>query len=130
MDAHINRRRFERFQLPTGYTPIVVRPLGCEKGRMDGHAYDISEGGVRFELDRPVPAGTVVAMRITLPTPPRAAATSPEAVFAFGNVVRLDDEADEPGPVRMAVVFTRFPHAEDKARLLNHLSAGRYARAA
>lgn len=126
MDAHINRRRFERFRLPTGYTPIVVRPLGGERGRLDGHAYDISEGGVRFELDRPVPAGTVVAMRIVLPAP----AAPSKAVFAFGNVVWLNDDPDEPGPVRMAAVFTRFPHAEDRERLMGHLAAGRYARAA
>jgi hypothetical protein len=123
----INRRNFERFRLPVGYTPIAVRPLAHEKCRLEGHAYDISEGGVRFELDRPVPAGTPVAMRIAIPTPDPSAR---RAVFVFGNVVWLNDDPDEPGPVRMAAVFTRFPSAGDKERLLNHLATGRYARAA
>lgn len=126
MAPPVNRRQFERFRLPVGYTPIAVRPLRAQQARLVGHAYDISEGGVRFELDRPVPAGTRVAMRIGLPTPTGPA----RAVFAFGNVVWLNDDPDEPGPVRMAAVFTRFPHAADRQRLLDHLSSGRRARAA
>ena len=125
-----NRRRFERFMLPAAYTAIAIRTLDSDTFDFEGHTYDISEGGLQFELDRGFEAGTQVAIKIELPDAVLAAGdVGPgRAVFAFGNIVWMDDS--EPGPVRMAVVFTRFARAGDRERLLRTFAAGRLRRAA
>lgn len=130
-DANVNRRKFERFRVSPMYTPITVREGGMVEGEFgEGHAYDLSEGGVQFELDRFVLPGTAVTVQITLPTggamwddlgPGRS-------VLAFGNVIWADES--EPGPVRHAVAFTTFARVGDKERLLKQLGSGRFARAA
>lgn len=126
-----NRRRFERFALPAQYTPISLRFLDSEHFTLDGHAYDISEGGIQFELDRGIEPGTAVALQVTLPV--SAWTDCPDlgpgrSIFVFANVVWLDD--GEPGPVRMAAVFSRFARAGDRERLLRQISSGRIRRAA
>jgi hypothetical protein len=123
----INRRRFERFSLPVGYSPVTVRLVADDTYAFDGHAYDVCEGGVRFELDRLIEPGTPVSLRITFPG---AGDEESRSVLVVANVVWALDDPDEPGPVRMAAAFTRFASAADKARLLDQLGAGRYARAA
>ena len=124
-----DRRAHVRYTLPAMYTRLTLRPLDTEEFLWDGHAYDISEGGVRFELDRPVEPGTPVAVRIDLPASIAERRTERRSVFAFANIVWLEDE-DDPGPAQMAAVFTRFAREGDKELLLRRLSAGRYARAA
>jgi hypothetical protein len=115
-----NRRRFERFSVLPMYTRISV----CAGGRdYSGHVYDVSEGGVRFELDEPVAPGTPVTLEIGLPG-------SGGAIRARGNVVWASVDPDEPGPTRMAAAFTAFEQAADREALLRHLSSGRLARAA
>lgn len=125
----INRRQFPRFQLEAMYTPIAVRLLDSEIFTIEGHAYDISEGGIRFELDRAVAPGTRIAMQITLPNHDISEPGPGRSVFVFANVVWLEDE-DEPGPVRMAAVFTHFARANDKDRLIRQFATGRYRAAA
>ncbi len=123
------RRRFPRFELMAGYSPLKVRLLDSEVFDIDGFGYDISEGGLRFEADRGIEPGTTVALQITLPTM-HANSTGPgRAVFVFANVVWIEDE-DEPGPVKMAAVFTRFARVGDRERLLGELRTGRYRLAA
>lgn len=112
------------------YTPVSVRLLTDEKFSLEGHAYDICEGGAQFELDRGLEPGSPIALQITLP---RSVAgdeiTGPgRSIFVFGNVVWLDDS--EPGPVRMAIAFTRFARAGDRERLLDSLTRQRVSRAA
>jgi hypothetical protein len=129
LDANSNRRRFERLSLPAAYTPVQVRLLENEKFTLEGHAYDLSEGGCQFELDHPIAPGTPIAMQIELPTQFGEVETGPgRAVFVLGNVVWLDDS--EPGPVRMAVAFTRFARAGDRERLEARLSRALSRRAA
>lgn len=129
MNPCVNRRRFERFRLPPMYTPIAIRPMAAGEPGLDGHAYDISEGGVRFEVDHAIAPGTPVAIEITLPAVQET--KEPERrVQAFGSVVWTDEDPDEPGPVRMAAVFTRFAGLADRARLLGQLSSGGFSRAA
>lgn len=125
-----NRRQFERFMLPAAYTAIAIRTLDSETFDWEGHTYDISEGGLQFELDRGLEPGTPVAMKIELPDAVLAAGNvgPGRAVFVFGNIVWMDDS--EPGPVRMAVAFTRFARAGDRERLLRTFAAGRLRRAA
>ncbi|MFZ4576220.1 MAG: PilZ domain-containing protein [Phycisphaerales bacterium] len=122
-ESSINRRRFERFALSPMYTPVSVRLLENECFSLEGHAYDISEGGCRFELDRGIEAGTQVAMQITMATGLASDDIGPgRSIFVFGNIIWLDDE--ESGPVRMAIAFTRFARAGDRDRLLRQMSAG------
>lgn len=126
-----DRRRFARFRMPAAYTPVLVRLHDETVFVRAGHAYDISEGGIRFELDDPIEPGTPVAMQIELPrgVGPAEALDGPgRAVFVMGNVVWTDDS--EPGPVRMALAITRFARAGDQERLRARLASGRYAAAA
>ncbi len=48
----------------------------------------------------------------------------------LANVAWVHDDADEPGPVRMAAAITRFADASDKARLIEQIGGRRWARAA
>lgn len=128
MSVSLNRRRFERFALPPMYTAVIVKPVDGEGAGLVGHAYDISEAGIRFELDQPLPAGTQVVIAIELPV---GAAPRPERIVSvIANVIWVSEDPDEPGPARMAAAFTRFARASDRERLLGALSSGRFARAA
>ncbi len=114
----VNRRRFERFHLDPGFTPVRVR---TGAGAMDGHTYDISEGGVQFELDHPVAVGSSVMIEIELPAPLVGSREMVNRVVgAEADIVWADDS--EPGPARMAAVFTRFAREADRERLHRALS--------
>lgn len=125
----LNRRRHPRFQLEPMYTPVAVRLLESEVFDNEGHAYDISEGGLRFESDRPIKPGTKVALQITLPNLDSHEIGPGRCVFVFANVVWIEDE-DMPGPYKMAAVFTHFARAGDRDRLLRQFATGRYRAAA
>src|SRR5438309_785439 len=86
----INRRRFERLRLQPMYTTLTLCRLDNQR-ILEGHSYDISEGGVQFELDEPVEAGTPVAIEIALPR----AGRGPTTIEVLGNVVWMDES--EPG---------------------------------
>jgi hypothetical protein len=107
-----NRRQADRLALPAGYTPVAVRTLGKNKKSYTGHAYDLSVGGVMFELDHGIDPGTAVSIAITLPA---SLGDAGRDVTVFGNVVWLDDS--DVGPVRMAIAFTRFAQEGDDFRL-------------
>lgn len=127
----VDRRVQARFRVNPGYTPVELRVHPEERFSMSGHIYDISEGGVRFELDFPVPAGSAVSLKIDLPVHllESGGDIGPgRAVFVTGNVVWCD--TDEPGPARMAVAITRYDRAGDRERLIRAMTAGRYLRAA
>ena len=113
------------------YTCVDVRPLSSDEYQWSGHAYDISLGGLRFELDHPIEPGTRVAIRIELPGAERLRLLERRPVYAFATVVWLEEEdLDHPGPVRMACVFERFVIPGDQQRLLDRLASGRYSLAA
>src|SRR5262249_37434372 len=113
--AAADRRQWPRFTLPAGYTAIKVRRMDSPNFDIEGFADVISEGGVRFELDEPVAPGNPIEMQLRLPGLQESAYGPGRAVYVFANVVWLEDE-DEPGPVKMAAVFTRYASAEDEAR--------------
>lgn len=129
MHVDNERRRFDRYDLPAMYSRLLVRTLDSDEFEWEGHAYDISEGGVQFELDRAIAPGTPIAMRIDLPQSAYERSTSRRSVFAFANVVWIEDE-DELGPVRLAAVFTRFCREGDLEALRKKIANGRYALAA
>ena len=124
-----NRRRFPRFALQPAYTPIAARTLDSETFDFEGHAYDISEGGVQFELDRAIKPGTKIALAITLPTMNSRNIGPGRAIYVFANVIWTDND-DVDGPVRIAAVFTRFARAGDQERLRNEFRTGQYRAAA
>lgn len=129
--AHVNRRRFDRYVLPSMYTQVAVRLLDEERFNYEGHAYDISKGGLRFELDRPIEPGTQIALRITLPGASMLRVVERKPVFAMGNVVWLhEDDLEQPGPVRMACVFRNFCQPGDEERLMRRLKSGQFSLAA
>ncbi len=131
MERAKDRRQHTRYVLPSMYTTVEVRPLDSEKFQWQGHAYDISEGGMRFELDHAVEPGTKIAMRLQLPGADRLALTERRPVYVFANVVWVEqDDLEHSGPVRMACVFTRFVMPGDRDRLQGRLTSGRYSRAA
>ena len=136
-DLITNRRRHERFLLPPAYTEVAARLMDEGGFEREGHAYDLSEGGIMFEMDRPIAPGSEVNLRITLPGIVPASARSRDgielgpgrAVFVVARVIWTDDD-EVNGPVRMAAAFTRFCRVGDRERLLQRLQTGRYARAA
>lgn len=125
----IDRRQYPRFVLEPMYTPIAVRVDDDGAFDIEGHAYDISEGGVRFELDRPVPPGSRIAMQITLPSVFDGDIGPGRTILVFANVVWLEED-DELPPHRMAAVFTHFARAGDRDRLVRQFATGRYRAAA
>lgn len=111
-EAQDNRRRADRMNLPAGYTPVAVKPLNGRGRGLNGHAYDLSVGGVMFELDHGIEPGTAVSVDLTLPA---SLGETERKVRVTGNVVWLDDS--DVGPVRMAVAFTRFDREGDVIKL-------------
>ncbi|USN98569.1 MAG: PilZ domain-containing protein [Phycisphaeraceae bacterium] len=131
MSQQIDRRRHPRFSVSPSYTPVRLRLMTEDSFARPGHAYDISEAGIRFEMDIPVEPGTPVAMEIMLPEQPGMLHTNDgpgRAVFVLGNVVWCDVE--EPGPAQMALAVTRYARSGDKERLMRRLTTGVYARVA
>ena len=127
-----DRRVFPRFQLQPMYTPLAIAAVGDQsEGAFanEGHAYDISEGGVRFEAEHPIPPGSSVQMRITLPNLSTHDLESNRTILVTANVVWLEDE-DQPGPYKMAATFHSFVRLADRDRLLRHFATGRYRAAA
>lgn len=124
-----DRRQYPRFVLEPMYTPLAVRTQDNEAFDIEGHAYDISEGGARFELDRPFPPGTKLAMQITLPSISDSDIGPGRTILVFANVVWLDED-DQVPPHKMAAVFTHFARAGDRERLIRQFATGRYRAAA
>ncbi len=100
------------------YTPVRVRVADGGRGALDGHCYDVSAGGLQFELDHAVPAGTAIVVDLVLPALPGGECAARRAVRAMANVVWTDES--EPGPVRMAAAFTGFASDEDRRALVGH----------
>ena len=125
---HVNRRRHERFSVPPMYTALTVNVVGEPKMQLDGHCYDLSEGGVQFELDDALPAGTPIELSIELPNGMLGQPEQERVVRVVGNVVWNDQT--EPGPVRLAAVFSKFVAGVDKDRLFRHIAGGHLTRAA
>ncbi len=127
----IDRRIHERFTVSPMYTAVRVRLESEAEYTRDGHAYDISEGGLRFELDHPVELGTPVIMELELPRAGLWASTDDgpgRTIELKANVVWCDTE--EPGPARMAAAVSEFITEGDKPRLMRLLTSGQFLRAA
>ncbi|MSR68843.1 MAG: PilZ domain-containing protein [Phycisphaerales bacterium] len=122
-----NRRAADRFAPRVGYSRVVIVPDGVEPNPnadkesadspFEGHAYDVSLNGLRFELDEPLEEGTKVDVELHLPGLLRSIRTK-------GRIVRVFDEDGDQGPKRMAVTFQSFENPVDASRLTTHLGSG------
>lgn len=123
-NIHTNRRRHERFTLAPMYTTVLAEWM-TPNGRQEstGHAYDVSEGGLRLEIDERLEPGTVVQVTMCLPGQARP-------IRASGSVVRTYDKADDPGPCRIALNLDRFVTPLDRQALFGCLGSGALPRAA
>jgi c-di-GMP-binding flagellar brake protein YcgR len=111
------RRRHTRFKVVPMYSHVHVRRANSSGPALEGHLYDISVGGVRFELDEPLADGEQVTIEIGLPG-------CQELIQATGKVVRINDADDDPGPRRMALRFDSFADDRSKQALLRYLGDG------
>ena len=91
-------REHTRYALNAAYTSVAVRREGEDQYTHMGHAYDISKGGMRVELDEPLQQGERVDLKVSLP------GEQVIQIHASGVMVRLHDE-EELGPVRMGLSF-------------------------
>jgi hypothetical protein len=125
-DSKKSRRAHERLRVPPMYTSVTACrdvPAVAGSEEMLGHVYDISEAGVRIELDEALQPGEPVALSLDLPG-------SSGSVAASARVVWVHDQLDDPGPRRMALRFTEFGDDADRERLVAYLSRERDRQAA
>lgn len=121
--ATTDRRNAERFRLETALVFVVVGAHGDTpetKGHFEGHAYDISDSGIRVELDAALPVGTPVDVSMQFPG-------CGAAIRLVGTVARLFDEIDDPGPRRMGLHAHAATEADARrlSRLLDQAALGR-----
>lgn len=117
-----DKRQFPRRSLPVGYAEVRVRRSGKQRFSLTGHAYDISAGGVRFELDHGLDDGEEVDIRVVLP------GREPHEVRAHGSVVRFHDPG-EAGPVRMGMTFMEMTNPADRLLIDSYVREGKLAAA-
>lgn len=115
MQSGVETRQSPRLRLPAMYTLIRLRRKGETRFNQTGYIYDISQTGMRFELDEPIEPGTQVEFRALLP------GSQTTTFSATGTMVRMHDDINEPGPMRMAVEFDRFKTTIDRQKLSEYL---------
>ncbi len=108
-------RRHPRVKLPAMYTLVRVRPAGSARYRWTGYVYDISQSGMRLELDDALPEGTRVEVRVMLP------GNQQTTFSATGQIVRNHEDDPAAGPVRMGMTFEAFPFLGDERRLGDYI---------
>ena len=94
----------------SGFTVMDELPAGA----LEGHGYDVSLTGMRFELDEALSLGTEVEIQLF-------PAGDAQPVRMRGVVVRVFSRDDDPGPRRMAVQFTAFDSPKDRERLARRI---------
>lgn len=120
----LDRRQHERFAMPHQYTGITVQPAGSMTvGELSGHVYDISESGIRLELDQALAIGSDVSFQLDLPM-------GHGCVTGSATVVWVNSEDDDPGPRRCALHIRSFLSPADLARLTGYLGQVQPSRAA
>lgn len=110
-------RTAPRLRVPAMYTLVRARQVGETKYPWTGYIYDVSESGMRFELDEPIEPGTQLEVRAMLPGAMHTTFT------ATGTVVRIHDTEEDHmgGPVRMAMNFDQYTTETDRRRVTNYL---------
>ena len=111
------RRRHDRFTVEPMYSSVTVRRISrgvLASEATEGHVYNVSLGGMRFELDEPLPKGALISIELELPG-------CDALICATARIVRLFSEIDDPGPRRMAIEFESFAQ-DSRVTLERHLS--------
>ena len=108
-------RQSPRIRLPAMYTLLRLRKKGEARYNQTGYIYDISQTGMRFELDDPIEPGTELEFRALLPV------GQTTTFSAQGHLIRMHDDLHEVGPVRMAMHFDSFKSNMDKQKLAEYL---------
>lgn len=108
-------RQQPRLKVSAAYSMLRVRMAGETDYRWNGHIYDVSMSGMRFEIDDALEPGTRVEVRGLLPGQNNA------QFSATGRIVRYHDEGPEAGPTRMGMVFEEFSTRTDESRLAHYL---------
>lgn len=129
-----DRRAHTRFPLKPMYSGIEVKLASSAENSepYEGHAYDISRGGVSFELDDIIEPGTPILLRLTLPEWLLGLVEGEEdltSVQVRGTVVWADNDGVN-GPVRMAATFHAFGSDAERELFLRTLKSRRHAIAA
>jgi len=119
--VRMNRRDANRIAVTPAYSSVAVVPADGG-AKLVGHVYDISEKGLRFEVDRALPVGASIELELLVPPE--------ESIRVTARIVRVFDEADDPGPRRMGAEFTGFGSPDDAARLEGLLDSIHLIRAA
>ena len=117
-------RQSSRLKLSAMYSSIHVRPRHSRQFCWSGHIYEVSDAGLRFELDHPVALGKPVDVRATLPG--RNATT----VNLSGRIVRYHDDPDDPGPIRVGMKIDSFSTEDDRRLWLDYIRSSRLSQAA
>jgi len=109
---------------------VVVRPVlsSAIESEIEGGAFDVSEHGAQFELERPLDPGTQLAMRIDIPHTGPERRTERRVFFVFAEVIWLKIDAE--GMARIGATFTRFERESERGLLRSRLFSGRYMLAA
>jgi hypothetical protein len=117
LQDRIEARLHPRLRLPAMYTLLRVKRKGETRYNQTGFIYDISQTGMRFELDEPMELGTELEFRALLP------GSNTTTFCAKGTLVRRHDDFEEVGPVRMALHFESFKSTIDRARLEQYIES-------
>lgn len=115
MQSGVEARQSPRLRLPAMYTLIRLRKKGDSRFNYTGYIYDISQTGMRFELDDPMTPGTELEFRALLP------GSQTTTFSASGHLVRMHDDMEEPGPVRMAIKIDKFKTVVDRDMLKQYI---------
>ena len=114
-ESAADARAFPRLKLAAMYTLLRAKRPGEECYGWSGHLYDISMTGIRFELDSPLEPGETLQVRAMLPGQEHT------TVRVEGRVVRMHDDDENPGPVRMGMTIDRFLGPNDRDKLVSYL---------
>lgn len=112
-----DQRQYPRIKVPAMYTLVRARVLGSNKYTFTGHIYDVSLGGMRFDLDMPIEPGTQIELRGMLP------GGGHTTFRAIGRVVRTHSDINDRGPVTLGLQFESFRSPMDRQRLAEYIEA-------
>jgi len=108
------QREHPRLTLPAGYAQVRVRPDRRRSAALTGHCYDLSWGGLRFEIDEAIPVGEALDVELNLP------GDTAHPVHFRAVCVRQTD-ADDVGPIRTAAAIVSHASDVDRRALADYL---------
>lgn len=108
------QRQNTRHKVNAPYTDVTIFRDTKDAPKLKGHAYDVSLGGIRIELDAPLEAGEYVRVDLRLPR------FHDQPIKVAGRAIRFCDP-DELGPIRMGIMFTQFDSLADYEKLAHQL---------